>query len=415
LPSHSVDTSEVSLSLATERRAAAIVLSDGWRDRFAGLDLVERARLALGKAGIRDIQTRVHGVGPFERLAAADVVVLLPDRTIAQSKAIAALVREVTPDNGGVAVYEDGDPEEPVLVALSAGATEEIRAARTMREVMAILGPGRLKRIDPAPCFCRRIHDRRDIPRLERAFLTHLNGGDTEGFFTRNIRILSVPLTRRFLTWPITANQVTMAGFGFSLLAGSAFWFHSYWTDILGALCYWTSMVLDCSDGEVARAKFSESDFGARLETMADHLSYFVVIGGILWGDLLTEGYDHHTSASIVAIVTSVAMVLLFERMKKRLACPNPAAFNETATAALQQGALVHQIAAWGIQFIKRSFVAHLIVFMALIGHIPALTEVWAWGTSISLALLLAVQMRVLRSRHVESHRPAAAASPLET
>ena len=45
--------------------------------------------------------------------------------------------------------------------------------------------------------------------------------------------------------------------------------------------------VLDCSDGEVARATLSDSKFGAWLETVTDYLSYFVVLGGMFVGVVL--------------------------------------------------------------------------------------------------------------------------------
>ena len=66
-----------------------------------------------------------------------------------------------------------------------------------------------------------------------------------------------------------------------------------------------------------------------------------------------------------------------------------------------------HSFAAWGRQLIKRSFFAHLIVFQALIGQLPALTEVWAYGSIVALIIVIAVQSRIVRSVRIEPLQPA--------
>src|SRR5262249_35681262 len=143
--------------------------------------------------------------------------------------------------------------------------------------------------------FVARIRDARDVPRLETEYLRHANGGGGEGFFTRNIRVFSIPLSRRLLPLSISANAVTIAGVFLAVLAGVSFATGGYWAGILGALLYWASMVFDCADGEVARGALNDSKLGAWLETITDYLSYFVVLGGIVVGDYRLEGFDHHS------------------------------------------------------------------------------------------------------------------------
>jgi phosphatidylglycerophosphate synthase len=205
----------------------------------------------------------------------------------------------------------------------------------------------------------------------------------------------------------VSANEVTIAGFAFAILAGLAFANGTYWGGVAGALLYWASMVLDCSDGEVARGTLSDSKFGAWLETITDYLSYFVVLGGIIWGDFRLDGFDHHTVATLVALPTTLFIVAIVGYLRARVARLNPGAFDDALAAKLRGGTVIERFAVWGRQLIKRSFVAHLILFQAAIGFIPALTEIWAYGTVGALIVLIAVQSHIIRNVRVQPLGPA--------
>ena len=89
------------------------------------------------------------------------------------------------------------------------------------------------------------------------------------------------------------------------------------------------------------------------------------------------------------------------------MASANPGAFDDALAAELKQGTVTQRFAVWGRQLIKRSFVAHLILFQALIGFIPALTEIWAYGALGALVIVVSVQMHIIRSVRVQPLRPA--------
>jgi phosphatidylglycerophosphate synthase len=291
---------------------------------------------------------------------------------------------------------------------LSLRATERIRTVPRLRSGLRRLGvEANVRSIRVARRFVARIGDVRDVPRVETEYLRHTNGGDGEGYFTRNIRLFSIPLSRVLLRWSISANEVTLAGFALAVLAGLSFSIGTYWAGLAGALFYWASMVLDCSDGEVARGALADSKFGAWLETVTDYLSYFVVLGGIIWGDFRLEGFDHHTIAALAAAPTTFAIIGIVGYLRARVASVNPGAFDDALAAELRQGTATQRFAVWGRQLIKRSFVAHLILFQALIGFIPALTEIWAYGAAGALVVVIAVQTHIIRSVRVQPLRPA--------
>jgi phosphatidylglycerophosphate synthase len=78
-------------------------------------------------------------------------------------------------------------------------------------------------------------------------------------------------LTRLLVRWPVTPNQVTLASLGVGLAAATCLWrARSATMAGLGLLLYSVSVVIDHSDGEVARLTFQESTFGERLDFACD-------------------------------------------------------------------------------------------------------------------------------------------------
>src|SRR5262249_27588898 len=156
--------------------------------------------------------------------------------------------------------------------------------------------------------------------------------------FTKNIRFFSIPLSRRLLRLPISANQVTLGGFAFAVLAGFSFSIGGYEAGLVGALLYRVSIVLDCCDRGDPPGRRSESAIGAWLETVTDYLSYFVVLGGIVWGDLTLEGVDHHTIAAAFAAVATLGVVTLVGYLRARVAKTNPGAFDDAVASEFRAG-----------------------------------------------------------------------------
>jgi phosphatidylglycerophosphate synthase len=386
---------------------AALIVRDTSYLKFAGQDLADRAARLARRAGIRRVEI-VDDHHPFANAPVADLLLVIPERVIVEPKALVKMLRRGVHEPEDATILFDADEQSTHVMLMSPRAVDRVRALPRLRSGVHRLAVEMVVRVVRMPArFVARIRDARDVARLEAEYMRRMNGGDGEGFFTKNIRFFSISLSRLLLRWSISANEATVAGFAFAVFAGLCFGAGTYWAGIAGALMYWVSMVLDCSDGEIARATLSDSKFGAWLETVTDYLSYFVVLGGIVIGDYRNEGFDHHTLAAGVAAATSTAIVVLVGYLRARVAGSNPGAFDDALAAQLKQGSGTQRFAVWGRQLIKRSFVAHLIVFQAVIGFIPALTEIWAYGAVAALAIVAAVQTHIIRSVRVEPLRPA--------
>ncbi len=116
----------------------------------------------------------------------------------------------------------------------------------------------------------------------------------TDGIYARMNRKISIPISRQIIPFPITPNMVSLFTLGVSFAAGVFFALGGYWNMLTGAVFSWFASVLDGCDGEVARLKLQESDFGCWLETICDYLSYLFTFAGItigLWRSSGTRTY----------------------------------------------------------------------------------------------------------------------------
>ena len=335
-------------------KVAALILVD--HSQFLGMDLTERSTRIARRAGIERLFFSEHPAPIKRYVHRAHTLVVLDARTIVEPKGVREAVEHA--GKGILDLTADG--------------------------VM----PGRFK---------RRIENRLDVPGIERALLSHSSGGTSEGFFTRQVRRFSIPISRLLLRLHVKPNHVTLAGFAFAIAAGASFVAGGYWAGVLGAFLYFFSTILDCSDGEVARGSFGESHYGAWLETITDYLSYFAVLGGIVWGDMRIEGFCIHAKAAIVAAIATLTVMSLVGYLRVRVASENPGALDDALAAELKKGTPVQRFTGWSRQLIKRSFFSHLVVFQALIGHLPTLTEIWACGSVAGVILVLAVQTHLIR------------------
>ena len=147
---------------------------------------------------------------------------------------------------------------------------------------------------------------RKNASAAERKF-DHWLVKPTDGIFARMNRRISIPISRQLIKWPITPNMVSLFTLGVGFTSGVFFAFGGYWNVLLGAvLSVWAS-ILDGCDGEVARLKLLESDFGCWLETICDYLYYLFIFSGMAIGMVRSFGatYLVWTGLLIFGAVTS--------------------------------------------------------------------------------------------------------------
>jgi phosphatidylglycerophosphate synthase len=81
-----------------------------------------------------------------------------------------------------------------------------------------------------------------------------------------------------------TPNMVTVANTVFGLATACMFAVPNYWVRLFAAIFFLISITIDGVDGELARLKMVESDFGGALDVITDNVVHAAVFVGLLVG-----------------------------------------------------------------------------------------------------------------------------------
>ena len=124
----------------------------------------------------------------------------------------------------------------------------------------------------PKPQVYSRVSNAKEIAVAEEQIFQGL-ARNANNFFARYVdRSMSRALSRRLARTSVTPNQITW----FSILlgiVGSLMLLHpSYLAGALGSFLFFASTVIDGCDGEIARLKFQESPWGAKLDVIGDNI-----------------------------------------------------------------------------------------------------------------------------------------------
>ena len=132
----------------------------------------------------------------------------------------------------------------------------------------------------------------------------------TDGIYARLNRRISIPVSRQLIKFPITPNMVSIFTLGVGFASAAYFAFGSYWNTLFGAVLCLCASILDGCDGEVARLKLLESDFGCWLETMCDYLFYLFLFIGMTIG--LWRNSGSNTFLALGGLLVFGAMASFF-------------------------------------------------------------------------------------------------------
>jgi phosphatidylglycerophosphate synthase len=147
---------------------------------------------------------------------------------------------------------------------------------------------------------------------LERILLEHLAARQMRDSYLAALidRPLSRPVTRRLLRMAITPSQVTLISMGCGLLGAAGLATVSYWGRLLGAALLVISSVLDCVDGDMARAKLEQDAAGARLDMTGDYLVHLAAFVGLTIG-LLRDGLPPHGAWAALILITGIGAAMI--------------------------------------------------------------------------------------------------------
>ena len=165
-----------------------------------------------------------------------------------------------------------------------------------------------------------------------------------DGFYsTFIVRKLSKPITRLALRRGWTPNAVTLASFAIGIAAAVFFALGAQWALVVGALLLQLSLVVDCVDGEVARATRKFSALGAWLDASTDRVKEFLVYAGLAIGAAAVTGIDLWPLAIVLVVLLTTRHMTdyAFSRVQRaREARVEPRAIDELGVVAATGGGI---------------------------------------------------------------------------
>jgi len=205
-------------------------------------------------------------------LPAPGPLVLLPAAVLAPVDVLRSLVASPP----GIAVAAPAAADAPALT-LDAGVAHALGGA------LAAGGPlaGELARLGVRPTIDPRFVPARDAAgraEADRRLHASLGSAIDTRLDVHLHRRFSRHLTRAAIAAGVTANTITLASFALGLGAVWCFWRASAVSALAGLVLYIVAVILDHSDGEVARLTLTESRMGEWLDTVADTVVHTLTV-----------------------------------------------------------------------------------------------------------------------------------------
>lgn len=259
--------------IAQELVVAPRALAPITDDPFATTSLLVRPATKDADVRVRhhvvtSVGTGFHSVTAPDSRSVGALVIASAD-AVAAADAIDDLLRAVSADE----VRSDGgDVVELIALAL-------VRSGTSVKAVEMVDVSWARSPADPEAA-------RREAASVsdERIAQLQANRADDGFYSTFVVRKASKPLTRIALRLGLMPNTVTLVSFAIGIAAAASFAAGNRWALVLGAVLLQVSLVVDCVDGEVARATRQFSALGAWLDASTDRVKEFLAYAGLAYG-----------------------------------------------------------------------------------------------------------------------------------
>jgi phosphatidylglycerophosphate synthase len=240
------------------------------------------------------------------------------------------------------------------------------------------------------------IRDHAALDQIENGFLAG-SGKSQDGFVSRYLnRPISRALTRRLLRSPITPNAWTWLIVPIPIVASLVLARGGYWSFVCGLVLFQVFSVLDGCDGEIARAKFMESENGRRLDDFFDILSNILLVLGL--GSGLAHAHPRFSSVFFAEGIAAAILIALNEWLLARAPVSDAGAESLGGALYPRHRALVERsgLLAFGekfasllIQLTKRDVAVLFFVVLAVVGWPSLILHLLLAVTAASLVLAL--------------------------
>lgn len=215
----------------------------------------------------------------------------------------------------------------------------------------------------------------------------------TDGWVARNCnRPISRAISGVLLSMRLNAWHASMITLAVGLMAAMLAVRPGYVALVGTGLLFQLASVLDGVDGEMARATLTESESGARLDTLVDHITYVACFVGLAIG-WVREGVGSQALWWMLAVLAALAVsIVRGARFVSRHApeTRGGAAFVNRALrrAARDSGGPVLWIVAASFEIIRRDLFAVVFLIVTLLGRRELVPGLVAGGVVLANAAL---------------------------
>src|SRR5881392_1105092 len=231
-----------------------------------------------------------------------------------------------------------------------------------------------------------------DISKLEEN--TDLMSKPQDGFVSR---FLNRPISRRItsvlLKFPIYPSTWTISICVLPLIAGVFLVRGDYVSVVIGAAIFQVFSILDGCDGEIARAKNMESNFGERLDYLCDF------VASLLYVLALGLGLHRSSEGIVCAVLITANEVLLRAGKSQTAVAPSPL---DESFYARHHGMIGHsgllnlgeRFVWWLFQLTKRDMAVFVFFILASLGLANWILHLWiiVAGASLILSAIAAIR-----------------------
>ena len=150
--------------------------------------------------------------------------------------------------------------------------------------VRCLAAESRVNVFDIRGRFWLDVDDPKDLEKAERELLDQMRAKPNDGPVSKYInRPVSVRISRRLTRLPVTPNQISLVSFLCSLVGAGLFALGGYPALLAGGILAQFASIIDGCDGEVARLKYCESDFGGWFDAVLDRYADAFLLFGLTW------------------------------------------------------------------------------------------------------------------------------------
>ena len=230
--------------------------------------------------------------------------------------------------------------------------------------------------------YCQRTKDPQSVQFAEKKLLNEHKFHYKQAMDIWFNSLFSIKISSLLVKTPLTPNQITLFGLIIGMAAGILFAQGNYWSSLMGGLLAIGTAIWDCCDGDVARLKFMESDFGEKLDTTCDNIINIFIFTGIMLGITNSKGL---TQAMIPFFLLTLGGCLIFYLIY----------FPKGGKGSFFINTPIHSV----IQTLASRNFIHIIFFFSIIGSLDWFLWLAGIGSNIFAISIFIAKKKILDSK----------------